>query len=453
MTIKEFTIRIVRLIKNSFFKFASIALLYSIWVFWLGNLWLLAGLPIIFDLFISKFVNWRFWRKRKTSVEKHKFSTELIDSLILAIILAIFIRTFFVEAYTIPTSSMEKTLTVGDYIFVSKLRYGPRLPITPITIPFTHNVLPYTKNTKSFSTRLTFPYRRLSGSSSIKNFDVVVFNFPEGDTVIKKLPDKSYYQMVRQFGYEYINQQYKKMYRPVDKRDNYTKRVIGLAGDTVQIIHGRAFVNHKPEPLSHGCQYNYSLKADGSANDTLLFNKLGVSLYDINYNFYNSIYSLPLTRNMYHTLIDSGYFKTIVRYESIDPSEVNNQIFPFDPRFFWTEDNFGPVIIPKKGVTINIDKVNLPLYERIIKNYERNTLEIINDSIFINDTLSKSYTFRMNYYFMLGDNRHNSNDSRYWGFVPENHIIGKATLVWLSIDKNKKWYSCIRWKKMFNFIR
>jgi signal peptidase I len=453
MSIKEITVRVVRFLKKPFFKFVVTAVLYVWWVLWMGNLWLLPGLLIIFDLFITKFINWRFWRKRQAPEKKPKLSTEFLDSLIIAIMLAIFIRTFFMEAYTIPTSSMEKTLDVGDYIFVSKFRYGPRLPITPITIPFTHNILPYTKNTKSFSTLIKFPYRRLSGISSIKNFDVVVFNYPEGDTVIKNLPDKSYYQMVRQYGYDYINIHYKKLYRPVDKRDNYTKRVIGLPGDTIHIQHGRTFVNNKPEPLSQGCQFNYSLKAEGTAYDTLLFNKLGVSIYDVNYNVYNSIYSVPLTRSMYLNLIDSNYFKTIVRYESIDPSAMNNQIFPFDHRFFWTEDNFGPLVVPKKGVTIELNKDNLPLYKRIIANYEGNALKVLNDSIYINDTLSNSYTFSMNYYFMLGDNRHNSNDSRYWGLVPENHIIGKAILVWLSIDKNKKWYNCIRWKKMFNFIR
>ncbi len=453
MKVKYYILWAVRLIKNRFFQLAFISVLYTLWVLWLGNYWLLAGLIIIADIHLTKFVNWRFWRKRKKPGEKHKISTELIDSLIIAIILAVFIRTFFLEAYTIPTSSMEKTLNVGDYIFVSKLRYGPRLPITPITIPFTHNVMPFTVNTNSFVNWISFPYRRLSGISSIRNFDVVVFNYPEGDTVIKNLPDKSYYQVVRQYGRDFVNSNYKMLYRPVDKRDNYMKRVIGLPGDTVSIAHGRAFINNKPEPLPLGNQFNYSLKAKGTRNDTLLFKKLDVSLYDVNYNAYNSIYSLPLTRQMYRLLVDSNYFKAIVRYENIDPSSVNNQIFPFDEDYNWTEDNYGEVIVPKRGKTVTLSKENLPLYSRIITNYEQNRLKIINDSIFINDTLVQSYTFQLNYYFMLGDNRHNSNDSRYWGFVPENHIIGKATMVWLSIDKNKKWFASIRWNKMFKFIR
>ena len=453
MKLHNYVNHTIRLLKNRFFRLTVISSLYTLWAIWLGNYWLLLGLIIIADIYLTRFVNWRFWRKRKIPGEKHKLSTELIDSMIIAIILAVFIRIFFLEAYTIPTSSMEKTLNVGDYIFVSKLRYGPRLPMTPITIPFTHNVMPFTVNTNSFVTWVSFPYLRLSGISHIYRFDVVVFNYPEGDTVVKNLPDKSYYQLVRQYGKEYVKNNYDLLYRPVDKRDNYMKRVIGLPGDTIQVVHGRAFVNNRPEPLALGSQYNYSVKAKGTGSDTVLFNKLGVSLYDINYNEYNSIYSIPLTRHMYRTLIDSSYFKAIVRYENSDPSSVNNQIFPFDERYYWTEDNFGPVVIPKSGSTISLNTFNLPLYERIISDYEGNDLNVVHDSIFINDTLVNLYTFRMNYYFMLGDNRHNSNDSRYWGFVPENHIIGKAMMVWLSIDKNKKRFARIRWNKMFKFIR
>ncbi len=453
MELRKTNNKLVILLKNPFFRLFISSVIYVLFVLWLGNHWFLFGLIILTDLHLTKFVNWRFWRKRKPQGEKYKLSTEFFDSLIIAVLLAIFIRTFFVEAYTIPTSSMEKSLEVGDYLFVSKIRYGPRLPMTPVTIPFTHNVLPFTKNSKSFATWLTFPYKRLKGISKIENFQVVVFNYPEGDTIIKNNPDKNYYQTVRQFGREYIKKNFRLLYRPIDKRDNYTKRVIGIPGDTVVILHGRAYVNSNPEPYFPGRQYNYSLKSYDTHEDTVLFNKLDVSLYDLKYNAYNSIYSLPLTSKMYHELLDSAYFKAIIRYENIDPSSVNNQIFPFNEAYYWTEDNFGPVVVPKKHASIQLNSKNLSFYQRIITAFEGNTLQIINDSIYINEHLSDQYTFSKDYYFMLGDNRHNSNDSRYWGFVPEDHIIGKATMVWLSVDKNKKWFGNIRWNKMFKFIR
>jgi signal peptidase I len=434
------------------FSLIVIILIYSCWVLWIENYWFFAGLIIIIDHQVTKLVNWRFWRKRNPLGGKQKFAVEFFDSVFIAVLLAVLVQLFFVEAYTIPTSSMEKTLNIGDYILVGKLRYGPRLPMTPFTIPFTHNTLNLKGFTNSYNTWIKLPYRRLKGISEIKNFDVVAFNYPEGDTVIKGYPEKSYYQVIRQLGPEYCRNHYETQYRPIDKRDNYIKRVIGLPGDTIQIIHGSAHVNGKPEAIIKGIENNYSIKAKGNGTDTVLFNKIGISFYDISYNIYNSIYSIPLTKSMYRTIVDSSYFKAIVRYENIDPSSENNQIFPFAHQYLWTEDNYGPLVVPRKNSIVSLSVSNLPLYKRIITDYEGNKLWVHNDSIFINDSLVNSYSFKMDYYFMLGDNRHNSNDSRYWGFVPENHIIGKAILVWLSIDKNKKWLSNIRWNKMFKFI-
>lgn len=440
-------------LKNPFTKAALVSLIYILWVIWLGNSWLLLGVIVIADMYLTKFINWRFWRKRYPSGKKHKIGTEFFDAVIIALIMAIFLRVFLIEAYTIPTSSMEKTLTVGDLYFASKVRYGPRLPMTPLTIPFSHNVLPFTENSKSFSTKISFPYRRLKGRKSIRNFDVVVFNYPEGDTVIENFPDLEYYPLARQYGAQYLKNNYRLLYRPVDKRDNYVKRVIGLPGDTVQIIHGRTYVNGNTEPLAIGSQYNYSIKARGTAEDTLLFNKLDVALYDVNYNVYNSIYSIPLTRQKYRTLLDSGYYKAIVRYENSDLSSVTSQIFPHSNNYYWTEDNFGPLEIPGKNITVKLNAQNLPIYKRVISVYEGNHLRLHNDSIFINGQYTVEYTFKMNYYFMLGDNRHNSRDSRNWGFVPEDHIIGKATMIWLSLDKKNGRFRDIRWNKMFKFIR
>jgi signal peptidase I len=427
-------------------------MIYCSWVLWIENYWFFFGILTIFDIQITHIINWRFWRKRKPSGEKYSFLTELYDSVILAFLLVIIIRIFFLEAYSIPTSSMEKTLNVGDYILVSKLRYGPRLPITPLSIPFFNNILNSGKKVNTYKSWLIFPVKRLTGISRIKNFDIVVFNNPEGDTIINELPDKNYYQMCRQFGISYIKGNYRLIYKPLDKIDNYIKRVIGLPGDTIQILHGRAFINRIPEPLSFTYQYNYEIKAKGNHEDSLKFEKLGVSMYDVKFNMYNSNYSVPLTKHMYKTLLDSSWFRAIFRYENIDPTNSNNQIFPYDKRFNWTEDNFGPIVVPEKGMKIKLTPENLVLYNRIISIYEGNQINTTNDITYLNDTATDYYIFKADYYFMMGDNRHNSNDSRYWGFVPKDHIIGRATMVWYSIDKNKKWPNNIRWNKMFNFI-
>lgn len=443
--------KIKSILKNPFFKLLLTSAVYTIWVLWLETYWLFFGLIIITDIHLTQFINWRFWRKRLPKGQKHKWTTELFDSIVWAILIAMFVRVFLFEAYSIPTSSMEKTLLVGDYVLVNKLRYGPRYPMTPITIPFTHNSLPFAKNQNSFISSVQWPYNRLKGVSKIKRFDVVVFNYPEGDTVIQELPEKSYYTQIRQYGRSSIKKKYHLLYRPVDKRDNYIKRVVGIPGDTIKILHGVAYINNIREPYSKGIQQNYSIKMLHE-DDTALFRKLDISDYDIQINEYNSIYTVPLTREKYHTILDSGYFSAIVKYENIDPTEANRQIFPFNKKFTWTEDNFGPIEVPRRGYVVQLNMDNIPLYERIIRTYEGNKLEIKNNYIYINDIIKNTYTFKLDYYFMLGDNRHNSNDSRYWGFVPEDHIIGRAGLVWLSINKNKKFPHNIRWDKMFKFI-
>lgn len=449
--IKRRLVKIRRTYRNPFLKLLLTSAIYTIWVLWIETYWLFAGLIIITDVHLTRFVNWRFWRKRLPKGKKHKWETELFDSVIWAVLIAIFIRVFLFEAYSIPTSSMEKSLLVGDYILVNKVKYGPRLPMTPLTIPFTHNTLPMSKKVKnSFISSTQLPYRRLRGSSKISRFDVVVFNYPEGDTVIQDLPDKSYYNMCREYGADNIKSRYKLLYRPVDKRDNYVKRVIGIPGDTIKIQHGIAYINNIPETNHAGIQYNYSIKILDE-NDTNIFKKLDVSRYDIEEK-YNSIYSLPLTNKQYREIIDEDYFKAIVKYENIDPTEANKRIFPFNKHYSWTQDNYGPIAIPRRGFEIEINTKNIPLYYRILTAYEGNKVEVKNNLIYINDIVRHTYTFKMDYYFMMGDNRHNSNDSRYWGFVPENHIIGQARMTWLSLDKNKSFPDNIRWDKMVKFI-
>lgn len=440
-------------LKNPLIRFLLLSSAYTIWVAWIKIYFLLLGNIILFDICLTNFINWRFWRKRLPFGKRQSMLAELSDAFIWAALLTIFVRVFMFEAYTIATSSMEKTLRVGDYYIVNKLRYGPRMPLTPITIPFTHNALPFSDNAPSYLPFWQLNYKRLSGFNKIKNYDVVLFNYPEGDTVIRQYPEKSYYSMARQFGIKHMHQYYDLVYRPVDKRDNYVKRVIGIPGDSIQIEQGRVFVNRIPEVTIPGRQFNYNVKSKKQAQDDLYLDRLGVSPYDITFNDYNSIYSFPLTKEMYRQLLKDGYFKAITRFENMDHTKANKQVFPFNDDFPWTEDNFGPVYVPKKHKKVKLTIDNLPLYERIISVYENNVIRIVDDSIlYINDVRTNEYYFKMDYYFMLGDNRHNSNDSRYWGFVPENHIVGKATILWLSVDRKEDKSSNIRINRMFKRI-
>ena len=439
--------------KNPYVRLFILSSVYSLWVAWIKVYILLFGIIILFDICLTRFINWRFWRKRLPFGKKQSMITELFDAFIWAAVLTVFVRTFLFEAYSNPSSSMEKTLLVGDYYMVSKMRYGPRMPITPVTIPLTHNVLPFTNNKPSYLSYWQLPYKRLKGFYAIHNYDVVVFNYPEGDTVIREFPEKSYYSMARQFGVNHMHKYYDLVYRPVDKRDNYAKRVIGIPGDSVKIEHGRVFVNNLPEVTISGRQFNYNVKAKSTHQDSIYLEQLGVQFYDLTFNEYNSIFSFPLTKEMYRRLLNENYFKAITKFENLDHSKANKQIFPFDENFPWTEDNFGPVYVPKKYDKVKLTLANLPLYKRIISVYEKNVLEVKGDSIYINDMLTDEYYFKMNYYFMLGDNRHNSNDSRYWGFVPENHIVGKVKFVWLSIGKEGSRKDKIRFDRMLKPIR
>jgi len=437
-------------IKNKYFRFAFAAIVFILWVVWIGNYWLLLGLPIIFDFYITQKVNWTFWKKRG---QKKTALIEWIDAIIFAVVAATLIRMFFIEAYTIPTSSMEKSLLVGDYLFVSKVAYGPKLPNTPISFPFVHHTLPLTKYTKSFIEWPRWPYKRIAGLGHIKRNDVVVFNFPEGDTVCLQDQNSSYYTLARIYGREYIRQNYDIIYRPVDKRENYIKRCVGIPGDTIQVIHGNLFVNGKEQTKVGKRQYNYQIRTNGSTINPIRFEEMGIARSDINYNPQESVYILPLTEEMLERFKAFSNVTEITRNENTDSTVMWKLIFPHDPRYKWNEDNFGPLWIPRKGATVTLTTDNLPLYQRIIDVYENNDLRVENGTIYINGKPTNSYTFKMDYYFMMGDNRHNSADSRFWGFVPEDHVVGKASFIWLSLDKDKRFPANIRFKRMFTTIK
>ncbi len=397
-------------------------------------------------------MHWAFWKKKNPPDGKQTKLVEWIDAIIFAVIAASFIRMFFIEAYTIPTSSMEKSMLVGDYLFVSKTAFGPKTPNTPLSFPFVHNTLPLSSK-KSYVEWIKKPYKRLAGFGKVKNNDIVVFHFPEGDTVAFKVQNQSYYQLIRSYGRDRLWSDQvnfgKIIARPVDKRENYIKRCVAIPGDEFQIREGILFVNGKEQENFAGMQYNYLVTTTSTINPKAL-DRLGIARDDR--QEYNSMqYIFPLTEKMAGELKS---FTNVTDVEKLldDPQRWDPNIFPADSRFPWNVDNFGPLKVPAKGATIRLSKENLPLYRRIIDLYENNDLELKDSLILINGEPADSYTFKMDYYWMMGDNRHNSADSRYWGFVPEDHVVGKASFIWLSLDKDKKFLSKIRFKRLFKSI-
>ncbi len=465
-------------------------------------------------------------------VYKKSSVREWIDSIVFAVIAATVIRTFFIEAYTIPSSSMEKSLLVGDFLFVSKIAYGPRIPNTPLAVPLVHHTLPLTQNVKSYLDWIHLDYYRFPGLSKIKRLDAVVFNFPDGDTLSTVYQsNQSYYALVRKYGRENVwNNKHAFgdiIYRPVDKRENFIKRCIGLPGENLQIIHQEVYIDGKKIPAPVESQITYRIET--LPNQSLYpksLQKTGISLEDI--SFMQEAYYIPLTKLQIEVLrTNTGIMvkplqpeeNVAANYADIDSTSkiicqiygnpeallaagvpnsalqelfgikqnspdltlpltkemaqkisqmpnvrkivpivyingyADEAIFPHDNRYKWNVDFFGPVKIPHKGMTIKLNSENIVLYERAIKTFEGNDLKFENGEIFINGEQTNEYTFKMDYYWMMGDNRHNSADSRFWGFVPIDHVVGKASFVWLSLDKDKSFLSKVRWNKLFRIVR
>ena len=439
---------------NKWARMCFWAVLYILWVIWLGNYWWLFGLIPIFDGHITKKVKWLFWKKEYKEGEKRNALLDWVDAIIFAVVVVTFINTFFFQAFKIPSSSMESSLYTGDHLFVSKLAYGPKLPQTPLTIPFTHNVI---AGRESYSELIQNDYRRLKGFGHVKTGDYVVFGFPHGDTVLVREPAADYYTYVRTLGRDYTLRNYGPIVvRPSDKKDHYVKRCVAVAGDTLTIKDGQVYVNSQPQENWPGVQNSYMVVTDGKKINQKNLNKLDINVGELWYYPELPGYpEMPLTADMLEQV--KSYSNVVSVTQNIDsypPDYPDSEltIFPFSSDYRWTRDNFGPLWIPKKGVEVELTVKNLPLYQRIITSYEGNDLEVKDGKIYINSEEVQSYTFKQDYYFMMGDNRHNSLDSRYWGFVPEDHIVGKPAVIWLSIDGNKKFPNNIRWRRFFKFV-
>ena len=447
---------------NRWVKFGVVSVIYLLWfVVWTGNLWLLLGLVVIYDIYISKTMYRLFWRKhkeRKRTNKTYRKTSEWVEAILFATVVATLIRIYVFAMFVIPTPSMEKSLLVGDYLLVSKLAYGPVMPNTPLSVPLVHNTLPLSQTKKSFVEWIKWPYHRLKGFGNVKRNDPVVFNFPEGDTVSLAYPSDSYYNALRQYQRRYGDRRGRQMLmdegivvRPVDKRENYVKRAVGLPGDTIFIEHSEMWINGQPQADIPGKQYNYTVVTNGTPVNPDVFEDMGVAKDDIHYDAANYAYvELPLTAENARRMRSMGNVTAIIKREG---EGADPDIFPQSENYPWNVDNFGPLWIPSKGSTVDLTVENLPLYRRIIETYEGNKLEIKDGRIYINGTPADKYTFAMDYYFMMGDNRHNSLDSRYWGFVPEDHIVGKPSFVWMSLDKDKSFPANIRWNRIFSKVK
>ena len=404
--------------------FFVFTIVWSIIVYLLNGEWLHFIPLVVADILFFETINWQFWKKREKKKKKRKSEIRnWLEAITFAVVAAHILRTFFIEAYTIPTSSMEKSMLIGDFLFVSKLAYGPRVPMTPVAVPLVHHTIPGTKK-KSYSEIVKIPYHRMKGLGEIKRNDCVVFNWPA-----------------------------EKLDRPVDKKENYVKRCVGIAGDKIEIINGQLMVNDKPqnEPEGMKKQFSYSVKTKGSGlNPKVLYKKFDVTEGSRGSNV--NEYNLFLTDEAASGLKSFTNVSSIK--QNIDTSSNSSEYyFPNKRDFNWNIDNYGPITIPKKGSSINLSLKNIDLYKDIIQIYEENSLKILDDEIYINDTLTSEYKFKMNYYWMMGDNRHNSADSRMWGFLPENHVVGKALFVWMSWDRNGKGLNKIRWERLFSSVK
>ena len=458
-------------------KFAVVLALYIAFLIWVKS-WLgVVVIPFIYDIYITKKIKWQWWKEAERPV---KFVMSWVDALVFALVAVYFINLFFFQNYVIPSSSLEKSLLTGDYLFVSKVSYGPRIPETPLTMPLTQHTLPVVE-CKSYIEWPHWDYRRVKGLGKVELNDIVVFNYPAGDTLCSAPQYQSYdyYGMCYSIGYQlypqrpnpdslsatdrikYFNTLYeagrqelrrneaeygKIITRPTDRRENYVKRCVGLPGQTLQIKNRIVYLDGKANKEPEEVQYTYYVKLKQHIPEEML-KDLGISMEDL--VSLNTAGYMPLTKKAVATLSKR---KDLVESIEINTDASELDIYPLNGNMHWTRDNYGPIWIPAKGKSTKLTLDNIAVYERPIRVYEHNDLQIKDGKIFINGKEANSYTFKMDYYWMMGDNRHNSADSRYWGFVPEDHVVGKPIFIWWSSDPDRSGFGGIRWQRLFRFV-
>ena len=473
--------------KKQWTKFAIVIIVYALYIAWVqpctitGWLLTLIGAGLLFDVYITKRIRWQWWKDSEGPV---RFIMSWVDAIVFSLVAVYFINLFLFQNYVIPSSSLEKSLLTGDYLFVSKVSYGPRIPETPLTMPLTQHTLPLIQ-TKSYLEWPHWDYRRMKGLGKVQLNDIVVFNYPAGDTIVTAAAYQSYdyYGMVYSIGLQIyqenfsnpvdpatLNRQqqdeyFKMLYalgrnyivnnpntygsiesRPTDRTENYVKRCVGLPGQTLQIKNRIVYLDGKPNKEPDNVQYSYYVKLKADLPEDLMHD-LGISMEDLtslNQNGY-----MPLTKHAAQALKAR---KDLVESIRLNTDQYVGDLYPLNAVTGWTRDNYGPVWIPQKGKSIRLTMDNIAVYERPIRIYEGNDLQVKDGRIYINGKQTNSYTFKMDYYWMMGDNRHNSADSRYWGFVPEDHIVGKPIFIWWSSDPDRKGFKGIRWSRLFRWV-
>ena len=442
-------------------RFGIVSLLFFLWVIWMGNPWLGIFWLLLIDIYITAYIPWTWWKDKKVPVRS---VMAWVDAIIYALVLVYFIFAFIGQNYKIPSSSLEKSLLVGDYLWVNKTIYGPRVPQTPLHFPLAQHTLPIV-NTKSYLDQPQLAYHRLPGIRSIERGDIVVFNYPQGDTVALKIQNPDYYQIsydLRRNGIdnprEYMEQN-KEMFgeivwRPVDRRENYVKRAIGLPGEFLEIRNDSVFIDGKAIEEPDNVQFNYIIPVKSTISDEK-WSELGVRGDDHGQSpvFSESegvyYYNVPLTYDMKAEVEAWPEVAGPLLREGLVGLYDLSGMFPLGASYGWTRPDMGPFWIPKRGSTLHLTMENLPIYERAISVYEGNDLRVKDGKIYINGEQTDYYTFKMDYYWMMGDNRDRSADSRYWGFVPEDHIVGSPMFIIASFDEEKGLFDGkIRWNRI-----